>query len=85
MPRVKKEIKFLSVREIVRYAIDTYPIIAKQTMGSNGKNTVYQYISRKLAALRLIDGNDKTVAEPVAYLVVDHIIYEKFYKKFENR
>ena len=36
-----------------------------------------QYIKRKLTELRLIDENTNTVAEPVAYLVVDQIIYEK--------
>ena len=69
----------------MRYAIDTYPVIEQRRKGRNGKNTVYQFIKRKLTELRLINENDKTVAEPVAYLVVDHIIYEKFYKKFENR
>lgn len=84
MSRIRKEIEFLSVKEIVNYAINKYPEIEQHTRGSNGKNTVYQYIRRKLAALRLIDGNDKTVAEPVARLVVDHIIYEEFYKKTEK-
>lgn len=85
MSKKRKEIRFLSVKEIMRYAIDTYPVIEQRTKGRNGKNTVYQYIKRKLTELRLIDENTNTVAEPVAYLVVDHIIYEKFYKKFENR
>ena len=33
MSKKRKEIRFLSVKEIMRYAIDTYPVIEQRTKG----------------------------------------------------
>ena len=55
MPRKKEEINFMSLPEIVDYAIKTYPCIELQT-----RDTVRKYIERKLIQHRLYPDPDKS-------------------------
>lgn len=62
MPKKKEQIKFMSLSEIVDYAIQAYPSVefqTRDTYGAKTKNTVRHYIERKLIQHHLLPGHDQ--------------------------